>query len=1339
MERMFIIGKKYKIIYKTATDFKVVEDIVADYNDVFVSLKNGKTIKIVNIDEYDLIDKTITEEPLPADGIKPKEAQVNNHAINSLQVIINYDYYKTNASKYDFIKTLKQSLFESKDGEKIVKDITNQLSKLNYAIKVNELDVKFSRIQSIFNEMINIIERQQEASFLLEIMSHILIKIKTPSSEVIRFRTTKYPIILLTDAYIYYMSNDIDKLKTTLSDYFEIISPKDDIINYNFYLSIGGEPKRDIKIIESTKANILESPEAQLKTYFDSRKYMDGLKYITKCYNVNPSESLEKLMDLATKAHNNFRKYPNMPNDDSFYTKALFARFIEEDYDKAIHYFKKTISTGEKKLLSAIMDCSDLIMHSKGNEEAIHFVKSNINHFNAPKERIKYFEKLSTLYSRLKDYSNQLSALHSLKNLYSSNKQVKNFLQVAKTSFRISNVYFIKGDTKNSLATCKEAMDFGHDKTQCLNHMINCYCRESQFDDALKILEENRNILDYYSIVSKINDLIQAEQSEQHLFDHENIVINTSDRFISFFEENYNLEGLAEGDFKTSKDKNFTDNDLIEVKNNYDNYKKTNPYDRGKIALTVAIIANELNYHDIGYFKYLALSLSLFAKGFLLDKKIDQAKSLFLYAVKVSNNLPNKKEKLLYIDYYLQTVIGVEFQRITYMTVEKHLQTLLIKLFTRKDINFYDIYKLLKESLEFQQYMQKIDEKTQNQLCELLKHKNQHNDINLMDSLLTQSIHYVNEVDKIYRESRTHLNLDFEKNYEIFVSKFLTYPGLLNTDKRNIETIKNAIDNFLIYKKRNDYDDISYIINKAINEFSELKTEIKKQPTIVSVNILYPIIELIEEKIQKKLNTITNSYEAQLSIDVPITSVDLIGKCQISITVSNKEFSSPARKIKITICSLDGESEYYKEDLTDYLKGGEKTSNLISFTPPRDDAFSINVILNYINIDDEAKTIEKPINISSSLKDFEMISNPYIAGNPISPNNDEVFYGRDMILSEIEKSLLNATVHSVVLYGQKRTGKSSIFKHLEKQVSQYFLTITIDFSNISSELEFYEFIKQQCLEKIDEMGYNQEINDLFSNITIENSFAFEKFLRKLKRDISKEKDILIMIDEFTHLWKNLIDNRFDALFMNKWKHFVETKLFKSIVIGQINMIDFINKYPNQFQISEPIQIKYLDANSSIQLITNPIKTSEGQSRFVENSEKAIYNWFIGQPFYIQSYCHELVDYLNRNKQSYVTLAIAQNVKNSLIQKQNIGNSFIDNVLDIYGNGETNDVLTVLLKIAHQTRSLEWCIFNDFEEHDKEIISVLLSRDILTQQSNNINQKYIKITMPFLKDFLLATN
>src|SRR5262245_41593268 len=62
-----------------------------------------------------------------------------------------------------------------------------------------------------------------------------------------------------------------------------------------------------------------------------------------------------------------------------------------------------------------------------------------------------------------------------------------------------------------------------------------------------------------------------------------------------------------------------------------------------------------------------------------------------------------------------------------------------------------------------------------------------------------------------------------------------------------------------------------------------------------------------------------------------------------------------------------------------------------------------------------------------------MLLNPYIAGNPLKDKN--AFFGRDDIVREVTQMLNHPDEKAIVLYGQRRIGKTTILLQIDQKLT----------------------------------------------------------------------------------------------------------------------------------------------------------------------------------------------------------------------------------------------------------------------------------------------------------------
>ena len=377
-----------------------------------------------------------------------------------------------------------------------------------------------------------------------------------------------------------------------------------------------------------------------------------------------------------------------------------------------------------------------------------------------------------------------------------------------------------------------------------------------------------------------------------------------------------------------------------------------------------------------------------------------------------------------------------------------------------------------------------------------------------------------------------HLVSQISENLKEFEKIWLT-----PTDGRVLNTISEINKNLEDYLVQKTFDDKERTKTYILTEINELLNDIKKLPTKFSYEGYKPLLE----KIEKLLN---QSFLNILKVSTPKIDIQLLGESVVAdknsialqFLITNSKDSSPISNANIEIMKTDdieflgGETQIYES-----IRGGaEKIIKLdikVSDNVINDLVTDIGIVLNYnIRAMDEKteKIFQIPIRLYTSDK-FEKIENVYA---PLSEGgavkDKSMFYGRDEYIENIVNSLITSNSKSIIIYGQKRSGKSSVLYHLKNHLLQKENSFCIDFSmgelieNLSSTT-FYNKIEEE-LENLELDGYTVpqfkkpsilELKESPADIFNESLRNFNKSLNNL--DAWKNKKLVLLIDEFTYI------------------------------------------------------------------------------------------------------------------------------------------------------------------------------------------------------------------------------
>jgi hypothetical protein len=450
------------------------------------------------------------------------------------------------------------------------------------------------------------------------------------------------------------------------------------------------------------------------------------------------------------------------------------------------------------------------------------------------------------------------------------------------------------------------------------------------------------------------------------------------------------------------------------------------------------------------------------------------------------------------------------------------------------------------------------------------------------------------------------------------------------------------------------------------------------------------------------------------------------------------------------------------------VKGKKSDSKIIELelTPKaiQEKAFSVQIKATFKNRLNQTFTLPSE-SLAVQLgeqKDFiEIKPNPYAngaSGRPVS--NDEMFFGRTKYIEDAYKTMVQDGI-SYVIYGQFRSGKSSILAHLEKKLENNAQIIVAKLGDIgvfmgeSSTPMFYRFLHRILRNLSDAIqkkikDFNLPSLDFFvpsSKIFYEHPEPVDYFyeimdtLQKVKLSILEWQPVrmIVSMDEFTYIYGEIIKGNLSESFMKSWKALLAKNYFNVVLVAQDVFPKFFAQFENAFGTIFQKRITYLDEQSARALIDEPIKRlNKGESKFRENAIDKIIELTAGHPWYIQIFCNALIEYINTDKQPYITGANIDKVTERLLR----GTERKDNFKNFIENGDPSkdripekDIIKVLKEIAKHTKNDEYCSkssINCITELDlNEILKDLESREVIATHG----EKGYKIRVGLFKEWL----
>lgn len=248
---------------------------------------------------------------------------------------------------------------------------------------------------------------------------------------------------------------------------------------------------------------------------------------------------------------------------------------------------------------------------------------------------------------------------------------------------------------------------------------------------------------------------------------------------------------------------------------------------------------------------------------------------------------------------------------------------------------------------------------------------------------------------------------------------------------------------------------------------------------------------------------------------------------------------------------------------------------------------------------------------------------PYIAGKAVKGNRG--FFGRQDILRDVERLLSRPDDNSIVLYGQRRVGKTSILLQLLRRLpSPPFVPIYFDLQD-KARLPIHQVLYELAMTTANEVGLPSPQKADFE----ENGDAFHRiFLPQLYEALGEERRPVFLLDEFDVLdedEQNLISSAAAKTFRPYLRQLMTTeeRLGFVFVVGR-RMDELSVEFLSTFKAALARQVSVLTPDEANALILQAEKADT--LRFDETAVTRILDLTRGHPYLTQLTCQILFDH-----------------------------------------------------------------------------------------------------------------
>ncbi|MCA9064687.1 MAG: hypothetical protein KDA96_16560, partial [Planctomycetaceae bacterium] len=486
-------------------------------------------------------------------------------------------------------------------------------------------------------------------------------------------------------------------------------------------------------------------------------------------------------------------------------------------------------------------------------------------------------------------------------------------------------------------------------------------------------------------------------------------------------------------------------------------------------------------------------------------------------------------------------------------------------------------------------------------------------------------------------------------------------------DRSRLKLLQRYMNDAAAYWIEADFTEREGKYSRLSLDLTMLMDEIQEAPTRLSIDGLMPVAELVYQAVSNNFEEYRETAKPVLELRPVLlqddrSMIETDGSVMLTLELSSAAGGAPVEGIDVLVVDGAGVSQKMSCHSPEVLRGGDRRILQLHVRPDSklisDETFSVPIQMSYLT--HAQKTVQSPtIRISvrvGAATEFETIENPYktYSGGTVV-DDPHMFFGRqDLIARMVDVVTNNALGQCFGLYGQKRSGKTSVLEQTRNRLQRPNFPIMVTLGTLETKDASFSFLRlfieamEDRLEMMGISGIAWPDRNALRESPLE---AFRRALHLCRNALLSDGwascRLILLIDEFTYLYEYIREGIVDRHFMRQWKAMLQMQEFSAVVVGQDSMPRFKKEFQNEFGGIHDERITYLSDTEARNLAEQPILLNN-QTRYRGKALTRLLQLTAGNPWFLQIFCDRLVRYLNHVHRPHITEAEVEAVMLALI-------------------------------------------------------------------------------------------
>ena len=277
--------------------------------------------------------------------------------------------------------------------------------------------------------------------------------------------------------------------------------------------------------------------------------------------------------------------------------------------------------------------------------------------------------------------------------------------------------------------------------------------------------------------------------------------------------------------------------------------------------------------------------------------------------------------------------------------------------------------------------------------------------------------------------------------------------------------------------------------------------------------------------------------------------------------------------------------------------------------------------------------------LEEQARDSTEIPQVYTPGPPLDPDSaGSRFKGRADLFRAIETLALSAQRPVLLLYGGRRTGKTSVLNYLPRRVGPEMVPLRVDGQMLGAAATLSGLAESLAAQIVEAARRSRNLRLPFpdaAHLAQDPFVALQRWLGQVEKTAG-DRTLLLCLDEYERLGE-VVEATGSRAPLNFLRHVMQHRPRWSLLFSGSHLLDELPAYWSDYLINtQALRVSYLSEADARDLIQQPVDGFP--AIYDEETVAAIVRLTRGQPYLVQLVCYELVERLNRERRHRVELA-----------------------------------------------------------------------------------------------------